>query len=129
MQLVSILALAPHITSTATGSTDTNDLSRQPAEQALPLPASRYYVTPKSFLDLVASFGDMLAEKRGELTAARDRLLNGVAKLRETNAQVAVMQQELAALQPVLADKSAATERLLQQVGRCTVLQQAAVSC
>jgi hypothetical protein len=57
-----------------------------------PLPAClctcRYYVTPKSFLDLVASFKALLADKRGELAAARDRLLNGVAKLRETNAQV-----------------------------------------
>jgi hypothetical protein len=31
--------------------------------------------------------------------------------------QVATMQQELGALQPVLAEKSAATEKLLQQVG------------
>jgi hypothetical protein len=60
-----------------------------PSSSPHPNPLSpRYYVTPKSFLDLLVSFKALLADKRGELGAARDRLLNGVAKLRETNAQV-----------------------------------------
>ena len=52
--------------------------------------------------------------------------------------QVATMQQELGALQPVLADKSAATEKLLHQVSgtepglqvqQCPVLQLPEATC
>jgi dynein heavy chain len=50
------------------------------------------------------------------MTAARDRLLNGLAKLQETNITVDAMQKELAALQPVLAQKTADTQQLLLQV-------------
>lgn len=50
---------------------------------------------------------------------ARDRLLNGLAKLQETNVVVDRMQHELSELQPILADKTRDTQRLLAQV--CTV--------
>ena len=45
----------------------------------------RYYVTPKSYLDVIGLYTRLLAEKRQEMALARDRLLNGLAKLQETN--------------------------------------------
>ena len=47
---------------------------------------------------------------------ARDRLLNGLYKLNETNSLVDGMKAELALLQPVLEAKSQATAELLAQV-------------
>jgi len=50
------------------------------------------------------------------MDSARDRLLNGLAKLKETNDLVDNMKEELAKLQPVLEEKSKATAVLLEQV-------------
>jgi len=51
-----------------------------------------------------------------EMAMARDRLLNGLAKLQETNIVVDRMQRELSELQPILAEKTKDTQRLLTQV-------------
>ena len=53
---------------------------------------------------------------RDELTIARDRLLNGLYKLNETNQLVDRMKADLAELQPVLESKSKATAELLTKV-------------
>ncbi len=76
----------------------------------------RYYVTPKSYLDLIHLYVTLLRTKRQEMAMARDRLLNGLAKLQETNVVVDKMQRELEELQPVLAQKTIDTQRLLVQV-------------
>jgi len=55
---------------------------------------------------------------REEYGQARDRLLNGLHKLQETNTLVESMKGELAALQPVLAAKAEATAELLARVDR-----------
>ena len=47
----------------------------------------------------------------------RDRLLNGLQKLQDTNVTVDKMQRELNELQPILAKKTLDTEQLLVQVG------------
>ncbi len=41
----------------------------------------RYYVTPKSYLDLLLLYIALLRDKRQDMALARDRLLNGLAKL------------------------------------------------
>jgi len=81
----------------------------------------RFYVTPKSFLDMLALFSSMLGEQHSQLTASRERLINGLNKLHETNSAVDAMQQELTALQ----QKTASAEQLLAQVGEaaCTSSQ------
>ena len=76
----------------------------------------RFYVTPKSFLGMLALFSSMLGEQHSQLTTSRERLLNGLNKLQETNAVVDGMQKELTALQPTLQLKTASAEQLLAQV-------------
>lgn len=51
-----------------------------------------------------------------DMALARDRLLNGLAKLQETNVVVDKMQRELEELAPVLAAKTVDTTRLLAEV-------------
>ncbi|KAJ9505503.1 hypothetical protein QJQ45_023787, partial [Haematococcus lacustris] len=76
----------------------------------------RFYVTPKSYLDLIHLYISLLRGKRQDMALARDRLLNGLSKLQETNVVVDKMQRELNELQPVLAAKTVDTQRLLIQV-------------
>lgn len=79
----------------------------------------RFYTTPKSYLDLIGLYSSLLEERRAALSSNRDRLVNGLEKLRETNALVDLMQTELNELQPVLAEKTQLTQQLLIQVIRC----------
>lgn len=65
----------------------------------------------------------MLDNARAELGGNRRRLLDGIAKLAETNAAVDAMQTQLSGLQPLLQEKTAATTALLKQVRLFTALQ------
>jgi dynein heavy chain, axonemal len=76
----------------------------------------RYYTTPKSYLDLINLYIALLKDKREEFGLARDRLLNGLNKLNETNVLVDSMKSDLAELQPILEQKSKATADLLIKV-------------
>lgn len=76
----------------------------------------RYYVTPKSYLDLLQLYIKLLGDKRQDMALARERLLDGLQKLQDTNVVVDTMQAELNALKPVLTAKTGDTERLLVQV-------------
>lgn len=77
----------------------------------------RSYVTPRSFLDLLAQYGHLLNASCTELGDQRRRLLDGIAKLNDTNNTLDAMRAQLNELQPLLAEKTAATSTLLQQVG------------
>lgn len=76
----------------------------------------RCFVTPRSFLDLLAQYGHLLNASRTELGDKRRRLLDGIAKLNDTNNTLDAMRAQLNELQPLLAEKTAATSTLLQQV-------------
>ena len=78
----------------------------------------QYYITPKSYLDLIGLYLEALAEKRTEKENARNRLVNGLNKLHECNALVEEMQGQMAALAPVLKEKSEATAKLLVVVAK-----------
>lgn len=66
----------------------------------------KYYTTPKSYLDLISLYVSLLSSKRTEFGDAHGRLLNGLNKLRDTNALVEQMQGELSILQPIIEEKS-----------------------
>ena len=46
------------------------------------------YVTPKSYLELIALYKSLLDQKRSELRRARDRLENGLDKIQQAANQV-----------------------------------------
>ena len=76
----------------------------------------RYYITPKSYLDLIASYSSTLDECRSGIEARKRRLDIGLGKLTSTNDLVDGMKKQLAELEPVLKEKAAATAELLIQV-------------
>jgi len=53
------------------------------------------YTTPKSFLELIKLFKNMLETKRDNLIKDKDRYENGLIKLQETAEQVAIIQEEV----------------------------------
>jgi dynein heavy chain len=78
----------------------------------------RFYVTPKSFLELIALYLGKLDVKRGIMDVGIKRLEVGIKKLTETNAMVDGMQKTLTALQPELERKSKETEVMIIQVNK-----------
>jgi dynein heavy chain len=81
----------------------------------------KVYTTPKSYLDCIDLYKDLLEERRQEVSADRKRLQLGVKKLEETNVMVEEMQVTLTELQPILKQKAIETEELLKQVAIETV--------
>ncbi|KAM9785999.1 dynein axonemal heavy chain 12-like [Neosynchiropus ocellatus] len=60
------------------------------------------YVTPTSYLELIAAFRQLLTEKRNEVLKAKQRYTNGLDKLAFAESQVGEMKKELIDLQPKL---------------------------
>ncbi len=71
------------------------------------------YVTPTNYLELVRGYRALLAEKRRELTDARDKLSNGLAKLDESREQVEEMSKDLAVKKENVAAKAKDCDDLL----------------
>ncbi|GBF97683.1 flagellar outer dynein arm heavy chain beta [Raphidocelis subcapitata] len=76
------------------------------------------YTTPKSYLELISLYKDLLARKRRELRAAIERLQNGVEKIAQASAQVADLQAALKQEQIIVEEKKAATDELIVSIGR-----------
>ncbi|XP_062847578.1 dynein axonemal heavy chain 3 [Trichomycterus rosablanca] len=79
------------------------------------------YVTPTSYLELILTFKSLLRSKRSEVDTFRRRYLIGLDKLDFAASQVAVMQQELTALQPELIRTSAETDEMMVKIEKETV--------
>ena len=61
-----------------------------------------FYVTPTSYLELISSYKDLLEKRQKAVQDLRNRYDVGLEKLVATEKSVAVMQDELTALQPEL---------------------------
>ncbi|MEQ2250438.1 hypothetical protein ILYODFUR_000797 [Ilyodon furcidens] len=60
------------------------------------------YVTPTSYLELIATFHQLLTQQRNTVIKAKQRYTNGLDKLAFAESQVAEMKKELVDLQPKL---------------------------
>ncbi|EDW55574.1 GM17246 [Drosophila sechellia] len=75
------------------------------------------YVTPTSYLELIQTFKALLGQKRNNITNNRNRYLTGISQLDIAAQQVAVMQEQLIALEPKLKE---ASEIVAEQVAKVT---------
>ncbi|KAG8578265.1 hypothetical protein GDO81_010436 [Engystomops pustulosus] len=71
------------------------------------------YVTSTSYLELIKTFKNLLEHKRLELLTSKNRYLVGLEKLDFASSQIAIMQQELTELKPMLIERSGETEELV----------------
>ncbi len=74
------------------------------------------YVTPTSYLQLIAGFMNIITNKQNEIMTAKRRYVNGLEKLAYAESQVAIMRKDLEELQPQLIVASAETEEMLKTI-------------
>jgi dynein heavy chain len=80
--------------------------------------ASRHnYVTPTSYLEVIATYKDLLARKREEVGTMKNRLKVGLDKLISTADQVAGLQETLVEMQPKLAQTQIEVDAMIVQIG------------
>uniref|UniRef100_H0Z5T6 Dynein axonemal heavy chain 17 n=1 Tax=Taeniopygia guttata TaxID=59729 RepID=H0Z5T6_TAEGU len=75
------------------------------------------YTTPKSFLEQIKLYQNLLLEKDRDLKAKMERLENGLEKLKSTSAQVDELKAKLAAQEVELKQKKEDADKLIQVVG------------
>jgi len=75
------------------------------------------YVTPKSFLELIAFYKSLLDNKRGQIQKQIDRLDVGLSTLRKTATDVAELQVDLNHTMEKVEEKKAATDVLIKEMG------------
>ncbi|XP_015588713.1 dynein heavy chain 3, axonemal [Cephus cinctus] len=81
----------------------------------------RNYVTPTSFLELMKSLYKLYGQKVDQITMQQNRYEVGLEKLDFAAGQVAVMQEELHALQPKLVAQSQLSDKLMIRIEQDTV--------
>ncbi|XP_054702769.1 dynein axonemal heavy chain 9 isoform X1 [Grus americana] len=75
------------------------------------------YTTPKSFLEQIKLYQNLLLKKGRDLKAKMERLENGLEKLNSTSAQVDELKAKLAAQEVELKQKNDDADKLIQVVG------------
>lgn len=76
------------------------------------------YTTPKSFLEQIALYSKLLAEKISDVKARIVRLSNGLEKLATTTKEVDVLKITLASQEVVLKEKNDAADKLIQVLSK-----------
>ncbi|KAG8439501.1 hypothetical protein GDO86_005633 [Hymenochirus boettgeri] len=71
------------------------------------------YVTSTSYLELIKTFKTLLERKRLALLSSKNRYVVGLEKLDFASSQIAIMQQELTELKPMLIERSRETKELV----------------
>lgn len=75
------------------------------------------YTTPKSFLEQIKLYENLLKANRAELLAKMERLENGLQKLQSTAAQVDDLKAKLASQEIELKQKNEDADKLIEKVG------------
>ncbi|XP_055509862.1 dynein axonemal heavy chain 17-like [Leucoraja erinacea] len=78
------------------------------------------YTTPKTFLEQIKLYQNLLSSKRKDLIAKMDRLENGLAKLESTASQVDDLKSKLAVQEIELQQKNEDADKLIKVVGQQT---------
>ncbi|XP_007888401.2 dynein axonemal heavy chain 11-like [Callorhinchus milii] len=96
--------------------TSVNDISAKYQQNE-----KRYnYTTPKSFLEQIKLYRNLLSKKRKELIQKMQRLENGLQKLQTTASQVEDLKAKLAVQEIELHQRNKDTEELIAQIGQQT---------
>ena len=65
-----------------------------------------FYVTPRSYIEFIQLYNSLLKEKKAEYNFSLSRMSSGLRKVAEAKDLVAVMQEELIKLGPILEQRS-----------------------
>lgn len=70
----------------------------------------KYYITPTSYLELLKTYIEMFTQDKNMIPFTIKKYTVGLEKLKETNEQVKVLQDEIIRYQPILEKKAKETE-------------------
>ncbi|KAL4466850.1 hypothetical protein ABPG74_010447 [Tetrahymena malaccensis] len=76
----------------------------------------RVYITPKSYIDLIESYKQLIKMKQDQLESQKNKLSNGLYKLKEANDTIASLKEKLTELQPVLQKKTIEQDELIKKL-------------
>ena len=85
------------------------------------------YTTPKSFLELIKLYKNMLSEKRSDVLQVIERLETGLLKLDSTAKDVAELKEQLQRQQVIVEERKQSADKLLVEVGAEKVVVDAEV--
>ncbi|XP_049589438.1 dynein axonemal heavy chain 1 [Syngnathus scovelli] len=80
------------------------------------------YVTPKSYLELLNIFSNLIGRKKQELCSARERMRTGLDKLLSTAEDVSKMQEEQEVMRPLLEEAARETEVTMETIKKDSVI-------
>lgn len=95
---------------------DFHELSTSLSQVFVTQTKRKYFVTPKSTLDNIELFSDLLKQKKKESLESRGILQKGSEKLLETGVVVELLKKELIEAQPLLEEQCRLTEEKLVQL-------------
>ncbi|XP_075413447.1 dynein axonemal heavy chain 11 [Tenrec ecaudatus] len=75
------------------------------------------YTTPKSFLEQISLFKNLLKKKQDEVSQKKEHLVNGIQKLQSTASQVEDLKARLASQEAELQLRNLAAEALIAKIG------------
>lgn len=76
----------------------------------------KVYITPKSYIDLIEAYKDLLKRKYEEISLNKNKLSNGLFKLKEANDIIVDLKAKLTELQPILAQKAIEIDILIKKL-------------
>ncbi|XP_061640433.1 dynein axonemal heavy chain 1 isoform X3 [Phyllopteryx taeniolatus] len=91
-------------------------------EQFLAELSRQNYVTPKSYLELLNIFSNLIGRKKQELCHARERMRTGLDKLLSTAEDVSKMQEEQEVMRPLLEEAARETEVTMETIKKDSVI-------
>ncbi|KZC07229.1 Dynein heavy chain 3, axonemal [Dufourea novaeangliae] len=93
----------------------------QASEDYFKTQGRRYYTTPTSFLQLIKLLCTLYDKKIQEITLRQNRYVTGLEKLDFAAGEIAVMKEELQALQPKLLAQSELSNKLMIKIEQDTI--------
>ncbi|EGR31243.1 hypothetical protein IMG5_115030 [Ichthyophthirius multifiliis] len=76
----------------------------------------RVYITPKSYIDLIEGYKELLKNKQEQMESQKNKLSNGLFKLKEANDIIAELKEKLTELKPVLQRKTIEQDELIKKL-------------
>ncbi|KAM4563453.1 dynein axonemal heavy chain 12 isoform 1-T1 [Odontesthes bonariensis] len=99
--------------------------AKQLSERFLTELGRHNYVTPTSYLELIAAFRQLLTQKRDAVMKSKQRYTNGLDKLAFAESQVAEMKKELVDLQPKLEQAKIDNTKMMKVIEEESVIVEA----
>ncbi|XP_052749829.1 dynein axonemal heavy chain 1-like isoform X2 [Galleria mellonella] len=84
------------------------------------------YVTPMSYMEMLAAYADMFRKKRAAILAESNALKTGLNKLNQTEVEVKQLQIELAELKPLMERAADETRKVIEQIAIDTAIAEEA---